>query len=751
MAMFSPIGAKRDMLRNLFRSQSSGEMISEIVRKEEKKNKRLSKSPSFERRKITRMDSTSVNHEELKKLMDYQNALGRALRKVAEAASHFNKNRDGIMIQAFETSSLDYFNFRILLKRVFFLDLSNEEFSHLCQLLDPMKSGDVNGSDFLVVFTLLAQIVKAKKKEANKQRARRLSLLEQQRRQELAAQLIEKEYANVDFNYSSEDAVVAKRKLHHAAEHYDRTHHSAKSLKAFECATLTPEAFRVLLKNTFSLELSDAELGAVVDMYRNGGSKDVNTTRFLVEFLRIGYERRMSKRSKQIELTRSASKELQQQHENKLAEQLNQLEMTPDENYDAEDEASAWQKLRLAAFHYDKNHPSAVSLQGFNATHLSPGLFRETLRRTFNISLTPKELAVVTRKFDSDKRGLINNHDFLVYFTRTGYEERTKFWSQQLEKNRREEAEKAAEEDRLLNEHWRRKDEQFNKLYSSERDYSSALAKITSVAKGYHPGHTSLQLDVFNGKIMGASEFQDMLRRCMDINLTFTEVHALIRLFGVRGKKGKFDSGVFLNKFKYIAAQERFRRRKIQLDLEKEREEQQKLEEEKIRLREIKENEEIIDFNFSEEDAASAFAKMSAAAAKFDRHHPSSMSLQGFEGLDMTPAYFHRMLKATFHVNLSGKELGAVVKKFDFDGNGRITSAEFLTSFFRLQREHRDKVRRERLQRIAKAEQEKMNYAMKKQEEQIKHEIKKLNYSPKDEESLLVKLKDVSKRFAVDK
>ena len=40
----------------------------------------------------------------------------------------------------------------------------------------------------------------------------------------------------------------------------------------------------------------------------------------------------------------------------------------------------------------DKTHPSAVSLDGFISKYLKPIDFRDLLKNTFSIILTPKEL-----------------------------------------------------------------------------------------------------------------------------------------------------------------------------------------------------------------------------------------------------------------------------------------------------------------------------------------------------------------------
>jgi len=68
-----------------------------------------------------------------------------------------------------------------------------------------------------------------------------------------------------------------------------------------------------------------------------------------------------------------------------------------------------------------------------------------------------------------------------------------------------------------------------------------------------------------------------------------------------------------------------------------------------------------IDTNFTQEHLRSGLEKIEIVAAKYDKNHPSSVSLDGFQGASMTPGIFREMLKRTFNIRLSPKELGAVM------------------------------------------------------------------------------------------
>jgi hypothetical protein len=46
----------------------------------------------------------------------------------------------------------------------------------------------------------------------------------------------------------------------------------------------------------------------------------------------------------------------------------------------------------------DKTHPSAISLDGFISKYLTPIDFRDLLKNTFSIILSPKELGSLKKK-----------------------------------------------------------------------------------------------------------------------------------------------------------------------------------------------------------------------------------------------------------------------------------------------------------------------------------------------------------------
>ena len=84
---------------------------------------------------------------------------------------------------------------------------------------------------------------------------------------------------------------------------------------------------------------------------------------------------------------------------------------------------------------YDKNGPGAVPLTAFDALYLTPIQFKEVLKRTFGLVLSPGELLALLKEF-KDKIGNVNSKEFVVRFIQMGVDARHAFKLKQLEKLR---------------------------------------------------------------------------------------------------------------------------------------------------------------------------------------------------------------------------------------------------------------------------------------------------------------------------
>lgn len=772
--MFSASGKRREMMKNLRKAQSLGVDISEVVEhnhnhdtssnyfqnedSDEDQNSLMSSSiqsdisASRSRSRSRSVCERSIpGYEKLKLMIEEDSLVGKVVRKIATVASRFRRDRDAVLISAFETSAMNYTDFRVLLKRMFFLDFTDEEYSHVVQLFDTNDDKEVSGSEFVICFTLLAKILRDKRRKSDLEKAsllRAKSLADEEvKRKSKEAYL----YNAADYKFSEEDQASALQKVTHAAWLYDRTHHGARSLKQFDYAFLAPAEFRDSIKSTFDVSLTAKELGGLIMHFNKGKPGDINCSDFILWFLTTGYDYRLKKRTEQIIKTRSSSLEAVQEQEAKTKAQLEQQESKVDMNYTEDDTRSMMQKLLSVAAKYDKNHPSAPKLDGFSGNYMKPGLFREMLRRTFNIILTDKEAGALLHAFDPEKRGQVKTKEFLVFLVKAGYEERSRIRSHQIHAERNSELHQKEESERKILEQWRIDDENFDRTNFTREDRQSAIQKLTQIARGYHHDHASApDLSVFNGAEIGPAEFREMVRRTMNIQFTYPEVASLYQFCGSKLHPEKIHTGIFLVKFKLLGNAEKDKQRRKQLERTQSAILRQKKEhEDKIQMALLKTNE-IVDYNYTQADYDSAVKKMADAAHKYDKNHAGSASLDVFQGLNMTPGVFGKMIQNVLRVPLTGKELGALVNIYDANGDGVIDTPEFLSNFFMMQRAHRDEVRERRIQKIREQKERLKAELVNKARSQHSYESTKLKFTFADEQNLLKKLKQVGQLFALD-
>jgi len=111
------------------------------------------------------------------------------------------------------------------------------------------------------------------------------------------------------------------------------------------------------------------------------------------------------------------------------------LEFSEDEKF------AALRKLTTAATKYDPSHAAAVGLDAFERKTMSPGEFKEIVRRTFHLKLLPREVGAIFDFFSNKDAeaaaatgaDVIDCGEFLRYFIHLGITERAKVKSGQIE------------------------------------------------------------------------------------------------------------------------------------------------------------------------------------------------------------------------------------------------------------------------------------------------------------------------------
>ena len=513
---------------------------------------------------------------------------------------------------------------------------------------------------------------------------------------------LEKERKNdlkVDFDFSEKAKFSAIAKMTAAAKKYDRNHPASVALDGFEGASLGPAIFKEMLKRTFNLKLSPPELGALISVFDKDGDGNIDTAEFLLTFFKHGFAARgqelMEQREKQARMTVQAEQEKHQ----KMKELEDKMEMKLDYNFSEADEARMHVKLKDAAKKYDKNHPASVSLEGFDAKFLKPSVFREMIKRTFNLQFTGKELGAAVKTFDKTGDGTINCRDFLVHFNQIGFAERDRDHKEQLALQRALQTQAEAIKAKKLKEADEKSSHKVVEEYEPE-DRESALFKIERAAVKYNKNHpSSMGLDGFDGSYVGPGVFKEMMKRTFNVRLTAEELAAMMGEFPFEGDTKKVCCADFLKRFFKMGFDVRSQAHREQIQAQRDAE-KKRLEEIAAKQKALAEkNSSDCDYNYTEEDKKRVLEKITTAAIKYDKNHPSSVSLIGFQGAFMKPHVFKEMIFRTFNIKTTPKELGALMVQFDRDLNGEIECSEFTIEFFRLGFERRGEIHRQQLEK----------------------------------------------------
>jgi Ca2+-binding EF-hand superfamily protein len=604
-----------------------------------------------------------------------------ALDKVTVAAFKYDRLMPGtVQLNAFDGAVMTPKVFKEQLKHVFNIKLNSKELGALMNYFDRDGDGCVNCAEFLVAFFRMGFEERTKHVRAERARKKAIEDAEKQRKIDEAAALEAKNKMKVSYAYEVADKNSAFAKLRNAARLYNKQSASAPSMKAFDGAMMEPHVFKEQLRRVFNLKLTPAELGALMHAFDDDGDGTVNCAEFTKNFSKMGFAEREAELKEWHEKQRLANEQRLEKERLQKEEQdrKNALQVTFE--YSEDDFNSAIAKLTEAAWKYDKNMPGAVSLSAFQGMEMEPHVFKEQLKRVFNIILSPPELGALMSYFDKNGDGRISCPEFLIQFIKVGFAERSRrrqYWRRYDEKKR---AEAKAEEIRK-----QIAAEQKNSLKVTydfeEQDFQSAIAKLTEAATKYDRSTAgSVGLDAFEGEAMVPHVFKEQLKRVFNIRLTPPELGALMSYFD-KDRDGSVNCAEFLIQFFRTGFEERSRMRAHWRELKRQRiEKELKLEEERVRGNEQRAMA-AVDFDFTEEDFDTALAKIVNMCHRFDRRQLGPAGLKPFQADTVTASEFREMLKRSFDLILNPAELGAMVTYWDPAMKGVVSCQAFLNSF----------------------------------------------------------------------
>ena len=288
-----------------------------------------------------------------------------------------------------------------------------------------------------------------------------------------------------------------------------------------------------------------------------------------------------------------------------------------------------------------------MGLTAFEAKSLSPAVFREMLKRSFNLKVSDGELAALVAEFDKFGNKTVACGDFMVRFTAMGSEKRDAARLGQLEKQRRmtaaavkeaEKKKKALDEKLEIDE---------SEMQFSEADLTSGLDKIRTLASNYDRSHPSApSLKGFTGTDMRPTEFKNMMMRTFQMPLTARELGALVEYFNANNPSVLNGTGVpspglintqgFLTYFNKIQRDEQARRHSERIERDREAVRQQL---ESRRQKQLKKQQEDLNMLvFGPEDEESCLVKIRKAAQEYAIDTALYVEpMQGFKGPGKSP------------------------------------------------------------------------------------------------------------------
>lgn len=520
-------------------------------------------------------------------------------------------------------------------------------------------------------------------------------------------------------------------------------------LKAFQSKSIEYPIFRHYLSSIFWLSFDDDEYDCLVSLYDSGNSGVINGYDFMISFIMLSTIRK----EKEVAVVKYKQNEYEETEKAKMERKALELEKkqksAADFDFSVEDKHRMTRRINDAAKKYDPSHAGSVALTSFECAYLAPLDFYNALKRTFNLRLSPKELGALIRSLEETRGDDIHCSEFIRYFLKLGSELREKA---RLDYKKKMDALKKNEE---ALEKQRLEDEEKQRMLQADFDFSPAdeartEEKVREAAIKFDrsaPGVPSLV--GFDAELLSAGEFKDLVRRVFNLNLTNKELGVLVKKYD-KQKCGKIHSASFLQPFLRLGMEERHRNYLSQLSKQHRKAKQEQ-------LAHVQKMEEIqqgttsrfqINYDFQDSDMESALSKLKEASTKYDAS--KQPSLPSFDVANLTPIEFKRALAASFGLQVTGAELGALVCTFDKEGSGKINCHQFLVSFFSLGYGERNKHRLEQLQACRSAEKsmkEAHLMKLKSLEDKVEAQID-FDFTNSDRESALVKMTEAASKVS---
>jgi Ca2+-binding EF-hand superfamily protein len=218
---------------------------------------------------------------------------------------------------------------------------------------------------------------------------------------------------DVSHDFTEEDFQSAFALLTEGAIRYFKGAPGSVPLNAFDVESLPPNIFKEQLKSVFNVKVTMPQLWALISFFDKDNTGSINCEKFLIQFFRTGYEERNRiKRGWQSEKLKKTEKKMKER-EAKEEEKAKIAWQEVDFGFSEEEFDAALSKLIHMCYSFDSRQVGPAGLVAFEAKSLNPAEFREMLKRTFNVKLSPRELGAMVTYFDISQQKVVNCSFFL--------------------------------------------------------------------------------------------------------------------------------------------------------------------------------------------------------------------------------------------------------------------------------------------------------------------------------------------------
>ena len=219
------------------------------------------------------------------------------------------------------------------------------------------------------------------------------------------------------------------------------------------------------------------------NMIRLTELKDIDCVKFSRQFKKWGLgekEKLWAIERERREMVEKSARD----HEIKVKEKFikKREEGVVDFNFTEADVDRANRKMIFGAGLYDKTNPLSIGLHAFEGTFITPGQFKDKLKRTFNIDLTARELGSVCKPLLYEDTTNVHCGNFINYFSNLSTSVREELRVKRIESERALELERV-EYHKQKNEAALKK--QGNLLESQVADEISLLKKLNVISQSF--------------------------------------------------------------------------------------------------------------------------------------------------------------------------------------------------------------------------------------------------------------------------